>query len=71
MIELHPLYILFSWQFSVFYLSLSFSHPMVVSTTLRARNYRDVIFVSDSVLEPKPGATAGYSDRKGLCHLVI
>ena len=39
---------------------------MVVSTTLRARDNEDVIFVSDSVLEPKQGATAGYSDRRGL-----
>ncbi len=40
-------------------------HPMVVSTTLQARSHKDVIFVSDSILEPNSGVTVGYSDRKG------
>ena len=39
-------------------------HPMVISTVLKARNTNDVIFVSDSVLEPKPGAIVNYLDRK-------
>ena len=38
---------------------------MVVATALKARNFKDVIFVSDSILEPKAGATVSYLDRKG------
>lgn len=37
---------------------------MVVATVLKARNFKDIIFVSDSVLEPKAGATVNYLDRK-------
>jgi hypothetical protein len=37
---------------------------MVVATVLRARDFKDIIFVSDSILEPKPGATVNYLDRK-------
>lgn len=37
---------------------------MVVATALKARDFKDVIFVSDSVLEPKPGATVTYLSRK-------
>lgn len=51
---------------------------MVVATALKARDFNDVIFVSDSVLEPKPGATVRYLSRKGkqktdksLCKTVI
>ena len=39
-------------------------HPMVVSMVLRARSFRDVCFVSDSVTEPRPGAVIKYNDRQ-------
>ena len=41
-----------------------FRHPMVVATALKARDFKDVIFVSDSILEPKPGAVVSYLERK-------
>ena len=31
---------------------------------LRARSFRDVCFVSDSVTEPRPGAVIKYNDRQ-------
>ena len=31
---------------------------------LRARSFRDVCFVTDSVTEPKPGAVIKYNDRQ-------
>lgn len=37
---------------------------MVVSTVLKARNFHDVCFVTDSVTEPKPGAVIKYNDRQ-------
>lgn len=37
---------------------------MTVSTVLRARNFKDIIFVTDSVMEPKEGATVNYINRK-------
>lgn len=37
---------------------------MVLATVLKSRDYKDIIFVSDSILEPKPGATVSYLDRK-------
>lgn len=39
-------------------------HPMMVATVLRARSFRDVCFVTDAVLEPRPGARASYSGRQ-------
>ena len=37
---------------------------MVVSTVLKARSFRDVCFVSDSVAEAKPGAVINYNNRQ-------
>ena len=39
-------------------------HPLAVSTALRARNFKDIIFVTDSVMEPKEGASVNYINRK-------
>ncbi len=37
---------------------------MVISTVLKARKMEDIIFVSDSVSEPKAGAVINYMDRQ-------
>ena len=39
-------------------------HPLVVSSVLRARQFKDIIFVTDAVMEPKTGATVNYISRK-------
>lgn len=48
------------WQYSL----IVHRHPLTVSTALRARNFKDIIFVTDSVMEPKEGATVNYINRK-------
>ena len=47
----------------------SYSHPMVVSMVMKARSFSNVCFVTDSVMEPKPGATVKYMgrERKSVC----
>ena len=39
-------------------------HPMVVAAVLKARSFRNICFVTDSVLEPVPGARVKYMDRQ-------
>ena len=48
------------WQYTL----IIHRHPLAVSTALRARNFKDIIFVTDSVMEPKEGATVNYINRK-------
>ena len=37
---------------------------MVVAAVLKARSFRNICFVTDSVLEPVPGARVKYMDRQ-------
>ena len=41
-----------------------FSHPLTLSTILRARNFKNICFVTDSVAEPTSGQVISYLSRQ-------
>lgn len=41
-----------------------YRHPLTVATILRARSFKNICFVTDSVAEPIPGKIIRYLDRQ-------